>query len=54
MFLSLILDHGLTLYSALLKDQRNKFPGGVLQEFLGGDVPLAKASSSEFCYLIPD
>ena len=38
MFLSLILDPGLTLYSAMLKDQ-HKFPprgGGVLQEFLGG------------------
>ena len=38
MFLSLTLDPGLTLYSAMLKDQ-HKFPpggGGVLQEFLGG------------------
>ena len=37
MFLSLIWDPGLTLYSAMLKDQ-HKFPrgGGVLQEFLGG------------------
>ena len=31
MFLSLILDPGLTLYSAMLKDQ-HKFPGG------GGEV----------------
>ena len=54
MFLSLILDPGLTLYSAMLKDEHNKFPRGLLQEFLGGDVPLAKASSSEFCYPIPD
>ena len=39
MFLSLILDPGLTLYSAMLKDQ-HKFArgggGGVLQEILGG------------------
>ena len=37
MFLSLTLDPGLTLYSAMLKDQ-HKFArgGGVLQEFLGG------------------
>ena len=37
MFLSLILDPGLTLYSAMLKDQHNTSPrgGGVLQEFLG-------------------
>ena len=36
MFLSLILDPGLTLYSAMLKDQHKFARGGVLQEFLGG------------------
>ena len=54
MFLSLILDPGLTLYSAMLKDQHNKFPRGVLKEFFGGNVPLVRASSSEFCYPILD
>ena len=31
-------------------------PGGVLKEFLGGDLPLAntRASSTEFCYPILD
>ena len=43
----------------LLKDQHNKFPrggGGVLQELLGGDVPLARASASsiKLCYTILD
>ena len=42
----------------LLKTNTISFPGGggVLQELLGGDVPLARASASsiKLCYTILD